>query len=175
MKRKLLLSAWCALALVPMMPRAEASTLGVSSAASASVLYSDSELVQGSQASVATLSIPSAGELFLTLTDLKFPDDFSSLKFALTDTSTALVGLADPGTLTLNLTGPTTLYAEVFANAQGAADIGLYNLTATFLGNSSPVPLPPSGLLLAGVSLLALLLNRLLQRRALTTVTTAVA
>jgi hypothetical protein len=140
------------------------SLMGVAHAARAdilgtpTVLYSQSSLVTGSAPSVTTLNVPGPGELFLTLTDLSFPAPFASLKFALTDTESALVGLAPPGTLTLDLTKPTQLYAEVFDTAAVGPDMGLYNLTATFL-SSSPVPLPATGLLLGG-GLLVLLLGR---------------
>ncbi|HTW74438.1 MAG TPA: hypothetical protein VMD56_05895 [Steroidobacteraceae bacterium] len=123
------------------------------------VLYSESTLATNDTPSVTTLDVPGPGEIFLTLTDLSFPAPFASLKFALTDTESALVGLAPPGTLTLDLTKPTTLYAEVFQTVAPATGMGLYNLTATYLG-SSPVPLPASGLLLGG-GLLTLLLAQL--------------
>jgi hypothetical protein len=135
-------------------PRAKASTLP-----DTTVLYSESPMVQGSANTLTTLSVPGAGELFLTLTDLDFPSPFSSLKFSLTDTAGALVGFADPGTLTLDLTKPTTLYADVVATTQAGTEAGLYNLTATFLG-ASPVPLPASGLLLGGGIALALIIKR---------------
>ncbi len=140
--------------------RAQASTLDAStdnsSDPSVSVLYSQSTYVKGNAGNVTTLETPGAGELFLTLTDLDFPTQFASLDFSLSSSSTALTGLADPGTLQLSVTGPTTLYADVFASAQGKCDVGLYNLTATFLGNASPVPLPGSGTLLSGALLFLL-------------------
>jgi hypothetical protein len=156
---------------------AQASSL--TSTSSVSVLYSGAQLVQGSQAGVTALNIPSAGELFLTLTDLQFPDPFSSLKFDLTDTLSSKTGLSNPGILTLDLTGPATLYANVFATAGGSTNLGLYNLTATFLGSSevtgAPVPLPATGALLAAVTSLAVLFELVGRRRTRTTVTTAVA
>ena len=156
---------------------AHASSL--SSTSSVSVLYSGAELVQGSRAGITALNIPSAGELFLTLTDLQFPDPFSSLKFDLTDTLSSKTALTNPGTLTLNLTGPATLYANVFASAGGSSNLGLYNLTATFLASSgvtaAPVPLPATGGLLAAVTGLAALFELVGRRRTRTTVTTAVA
>jgi hypothetical protein len=155
----------------------QAATL--TSTSSASVLYSGAQLVQGSLAGVTALSIPSAGELFVSLTDLQFPDPFSSLKFDLSDTQSTKTAMSNPGTLTLNLTGPATLYANVFAKAGGSSNLGLYNLTATFMGTANPagapVPLPATGALLAAVTTLAALFELVGRRRARTTVTTAVA
>lgn len=138
-------------------PLAGAAVLGADSADSVgtpAVLYSQSSLVKGSVANVTTLYTPGPGELFLTLTDLDYTNTFGSLKFSLSNSTTALVGLAEPGILTLDLTQPTTLYADVFATAGGRSELGIYNLTATFLG-ASPVPLPASVLML-GCGLLAL-------------------
>ena len=147
---------WGALAILLGLPGAYASTIG--SGTDVSVLYSQSQMVQGNNASVVQLDVPTAGQLFLTLTDLDFPDPFASLKFALTSLTSAQVGLAVAGTLTLDLTAPTTLYAEVFWKAPSGVDAGLYNLTATLLttGDVLPFPLPASGGLLGGVLLLAL-------------------
>lgn len=132
-----------------------AATLGADDG-TPSVIYSQSSLMQGNSASVTTLNLPGAGELFLTLTDLAFPTNFSSLDFSLSSSNTDLVGLADPGTLKMSVTGPETLYADVFATAAADGGAGLYNLTGTFLP-TNPVPLPTGGLLLAsGVLLLPL-------------------
>jgi len=125
--------------------------------ATPTVLYSQSSLVRAGAANLITLNAPSAGEVFLSLMDLGFPESLGSLKFSLSNSPTALVGLANPGTLTLYVTGATTLYASVYATAQGSADMGLYNLTETFLGGASPVPLPPPGLLLGASLIMALL------------------
>jgi hypothetical protein len=147
------------LALSAIFPGAFASTLpgagNMSADSTPTVLYSQSSLVRVSAANSITLNAPGVGEVFLTLTDLGFPDPFSSLKFSLSDSPTAEVGLANPGVLTLYVSGAATLYADVFAQTATGADCGLYNLTGTFLGGASPVPLPASGLLL-GTSLLLL-------------------
>lgn len=147
------------LGLMAALPRAHASVLGADDASlgTPTVIYSQSTPVQGSLSTVATLDVPSAGELFVTLSDLDYTSTFASLTFYLTNDLSAEVGQAQPGTLQLSLTGPTTLYAAVFATAQGSQDAGMYNLTATFLGSpgsDSLVPLPASGALLAAALLL---------------------
>jgi len=143
-----IVAAACAAFLVNA-PRAEAASIVPNVGGPASVLYSQSQLVQGNQGQSMSIVVPSAGELLLTLTDLKFTSAFNALKFGISDSASALVGMADPGTLTLDVPGPTTLYAQVLASAQGSFNMGLYNLTATFLPGSSPVPVPASGWLLA--------------------------
>lgn len=145
------------LGLMAALPKAHASVLGADadSSDSPTVLFSQSTLVMGALSNVTTFNVPSAGELFLTLSDLNYTSPFASLTFYTTNDLSAEVGQAQAGTLQLDLTGPTTLYAEVFATAQGSKDAGMYNLTATFLDDpSSPVPLPASGGLLAASILL---------------------
>jgi hypothetical protein len=119
-----------------------------------SVLASESVLLQESGATTTSLAIPGPGELFVSLTDLQFPTSFSSLQYAVSAAVGTPGALTAAGTMTtLDLTAPTTLYANVFATV-GASGAGLYNLTATFV---SAVPLPGSfGLFASGALLLGL-------------------
>ncbi len=136
--------------------RAQASALDAAPEPTTLVLASQSDLVQDSAANETTLQVPGAGELYVTLTDLQFPTSFASLQFALTDATSTLVGLHGASTMSLNLTGPTSVYADVFATTQGG--YGLYNLSATF-DAGSPVPLPGSAVCLATGCLLLLWLR----------------
>ena len=122
--------------------------------ASALVLADQSQVVMGTQPAVTPLSAPGAGELSVTLTDMDFPAPFASLQFALADTTSTLTAMSNAGTLSLDLTTPITVYADVFATSQIGG--GLYNLTATFVP-SSAVPLPPTAASLAGGLLVMLL------------------
>jgi hypothetical protein len=114
----------------------------------AKLMYSGSQLVQGTSADVTTLKLSGAGTLSFVLTDLQFPAAFESLSFAVTNASTRLTSMSGAGVLTLAVAGPTTLYADVFATTQGATNVGLYNLQVDF-APAAPVPLPASGALLA--------------------------
>ncbi len=142
---------------------AQAGTLGTDSSitsfasiTASSPDYSRSSLVQGSAANVMAIDVTSAGKVELTVTDLDFPSPFASLDVGLTDGSSSLGSLADPGTFTVDLTKPMMLYAEVFAVAGASSDVGLYNLNAVLIP-ASPVPLPrPAGLLSMGLGLLVL-------------------
>jgi hypothetical protein len=134
-------------------PAAQASPLTADADAATSVLVSQLHLVQGDAAIETTLTAPSAGVLSVSLTDLQFPTSFASLQFALTDATSTVVGLRDAGTMSIDLTAPTTLYADVFAAS--AAGYGLFNLSASFEG-SSPVPLPGGAVSLASGCLLLL-------------------
>jgi hypothetical protein len=135
-------------------PSARASLLP--GAANASVLTSQSLLVQQSVANTTSLNITGAGQLFVTLTDLGFVSPFSSLTYALASATASMTPMTAAGTtITLAVTGPTTLYADVFATPGGAA--GLFNLTATFLPSAAAVPLPSGISMLGGYLLLSLL------------------
>jgi len=148
---------------------AHASNLPASGADSATSVQSlfqlsgdlpGSHLVLGSSATITTIQIDAAGTLSFTLTDKLFPVALGALSFAVTDTHSALASMTGPGTLSVDVTGPMTLYADVFATAQGAANAGLYNLQVGF-APTVPVPVPASGALLCA----AVLMWRLMHRR----------
>jgi hypothetical protein len=122
--------------------------------ASAMVLADQTLFVTGSQATATPLNAPGAGELSVTLTDMDFPSPFASLQFALADTGSSLTATSNASTMSLDLTAPITVYADVFASSQAGG--GLYNLTATFTPTSA-VPLPPSAASLAAGLLVMLL------------------
>lgn len=130
----------------------------------ASMLLGESELVMGNQSQATAINIPSAGQLTLTLTDVGFTSVFSALNFAVSTSSADLVPPKDPGTMILDISGPTTLYTHVFAKAQGGFDLGMYNLTANFTPSSAPVPLPGTGPLLGAMLGLAWLGGRVRDR-----------
>lgn len=130
---------------------ARAATLGPSSP-DATVLLSESLLTQTSTPVTASLAVPGAGELFVTLTDLDFPTPFASLQYAVSNVSGTMMGLENAGAMTtLDLTAPVTMYANIFPTLGGSA--GLFNLTATFVPTST-VSLPSSAASLIGGALL---------------------
>ena len=155
-----------ALALILAMQAAHASTMTSAPTYTASLIFDASVLVQGDSATVDPLQIPGAGELFLTLTDLDFPSPFAALSLSIADAAGgSLATSAGAGTLTLEVSGPMTLYADVFTTPQGSTDLGLYNISATFV-SATPVRLPASGLLLAAIVGPGALLLRAARRRA---------
>jgi hypothetical protein len=131
----------------------------------ATVLVSKSMLVEGDDPSVTMIQVSVPGDVFFTTTDLDFPQALEQLQLAVIGTSGPMMSLSGPGTVMLDVTKPTTLYAEVFPMAQDGPDLGLYNLTVSWVG-AAPVPLPASRLLLGGALLLGLaLLQRPAMRR----------
>jgi hypothetical protein len=156
------------LALFAAIPAAHAGLLDPAADQSTSVLVSKSMLVDGDDPSVTMIKVSVPGELFFTTTDLDFPKQLQQLQLDVVGASGSMMSLSSPGTLMLDVTKPTTLYAEVFPVAQDGPELGLYNLTVTWLG-AAPVPLPASGLLLGGALLLgwALLQQPALRRRQL--------
>jgi hypothetical protein len=148
MKTRSRIAFFAAMLLSAAGPVAHASSLTSPPGTVTTTLFQGSELVQGSTAMVKTLELESAGTLSFTLSDMKFPELFGALSFAVTDANKSLGHMTGPGVMTLDVAGPTTLYADVFATAQGAANVGLFNLQVSF-ASAAPVPLPGSGLLLA--------------------------
>jgi hypothetical protein len=148
MKTRARIAACAALLFVGLVPAVQATELTDASGTVTSMLFQGSQLVQGSTAMVTTLELESAGTLSFTLSDMKFPELFGALSFAVTDANESLGQMTGPGVMTLDVAGPTTLYADVYATAQGAANVGLFNLQVSF-ASAAPVPLPASGLMLA--------------------------
>jgi predicted Rossmann-fold nucleotide-binding protein len=71
----------------------------------------------------------------------------------ITDLDNLWTRLDGSGNLLINVSGPTQLFAAVFARSE-QGDVGVYNLQASF----SPVPLPAAGwLLLSGLGALGAL------------------
>jgi hypothetical protein len=111
------------------------------------------QLVWGTSLAVNSLSLPSAGVLSIKLTDIKWTETLDSLSLLVTDLDNLWTRLDGAGNLLVNVSGPTQLFAAVFArSAQG--NVGVYHLQASF----SPVPLPAAGwLLLSGLGALGAL------------------
>jgi hypothetical protein len=132
-----------------------AGTLGTDSGGGSSVLLNENVFVQGGSAATTELYAPQVGVLSVTLTDEAFPSTFTNLQFGLGAGKAAVGAMSNAGTLTLDLTAPSEVYANVFWTTQNG--FGLYNLTADFQPGSA-VPLPASGSSLAGGFLLMLVL-----------------
>ena len=161
MQQKAMLGGLVMLGLLCFAPGARASTVSsslatdVSSSASLFTLGGDmpgSRLVQGSSATVTTITVNEAGTLWFTLTDKNFSNALGALSFALTSADAVSASMLGSGTVSMVVNGPMTLYADVFATAQGVANVGLYNLQMGFTP-AVAVPLPASALLLAGAML----------------------
>lgn len=111
------------------------------------------QLVWGTSLAVNSLSLPSAGVLSIKLTDIKWTETLDSLSLLVTDLDNLWTRLDGSGNLLINVSGPTQLFAAVFARSE-QGNVGVYNLQASF----SPVPLPAAGwLLLSGLGALGAL------------------
>lgn len=111
-------------------------------------------VVRGGSLIVNQFSLPSSGTLTIRLSDIKWPDALSSLSFLVTDLDNMWQKLDGAGNLLVNVSGPTQLFAAVYAQSANGDAYGLYNLRADF----SPVPLPAAvWLLLSGLGGLGLM------------------
>ena len=147
-----------------------ACAIAVPAARADMVLLGDTTLVSGQRASVYSFSAPTAGTVTVQLTNLAWPEALSNLSFLATTGSQVLSSWsaasppAGPSTqtMTFQVSGSGTYFADVMATAGGPLDLGLYSLSLNFAPAGS-VPLPSSGGLLAVA--LVLLLGLLWGRR----------
>jgi hypothetical protein len=124
-------------------------------------LYNTTTIVTGPMPIIVPLSIPTPGVLTLTMTQFNFPAPADPLDFDIANATSLLAGPQLAGTISLDLTTPVQLYANVFdPNPNGE---GLYNLSASFM-SSNAVPLPPAlASLVGGLVVLLLTIGNLTQ------------
>jgi hypothetical protein len=146
--RGLMLALVGGLSLLGSVAVARASVITASDAGPGNVLINESEFVAGNSAESMMLVLPSAGELSLSFTDMDFTGALDMLEFGLSQASSSVSGMIDADHMTIDFTRPTTLYLDIFARAGEHTGFGLYNINACF--QPTPVPLPASGLSLAG-------------------------
>ncbi|HKE94529.1 MAG TPA: hypothetical protein VKB34_09510 [Povalibacter sp.] len=124
---------------VSLFGNASLQSLASTAAVGAGTSFSNTQLVWGANLSVNALALPSAGRVTVKLDDIGWPETLQSLGVVVTDLNGIWQRLDGEGTLLIDVTGPTQLFAAAFARTDGA--FGVYNLHATFLPGAA-VPLP---------------------------------
>jgi len=100
-----------------------------------------------------SFTIKQAGSYQVTLSDFKFPKNFSELDLLIgTSVAPESGKLQGPGTFTFNAT-PGTYWANVFGITDKPLDIGLYGIRIEQM-SVAPVPVPTS-ILMLGSALVA--------------------
>lgn len=126
---------------------------GALSAQAAMVVYEDVDFIKGTDAHSESFTIKQAGTYQATLSDFKFPNNFSQLDLLVSTSVAPEVGKVDgPGTFTF-LANPGTYWASVAGVTDKPLDIGLYGIRIEQV-SVSPVPLPTS-LVMLGSALVA--------------------
>jgi hypothetical protein len=125
-------------------------------AAASQVLYDSAGFLQGSQTFEQSFNITGPGTLMITLSNVTWPVPLASLNMVLGTSSGLLAPEMGAGSQMFNVTGGP-LFVQWFGTAQGPLDLGVYSMQVVFdPSTATPVPLPPSILLLCS-ALLALL------------------
>ena len=124
------------------------------------ILLAQTTLVVGTESTVDSFTAPGAGTVTVSLENIQWPQQLSSLSFSATSASQVLWGTGgsslNSGGGTFNVSSAGTYFAHIMATASGNLNIGLYSLLMTFSPSTSPVPLPSSGwMLLTGMFILA--------------------
>jgi hypothetical protein len=120
------------------------------------VLYDGTGFLTGQQSFVQSFNIAGPGTLTVSLSNVDWPVQLSSLDMVLSSTGGSLLGPEmGAGTESFDV-GSGLLFAQWFGTAQGPLDTGVYSLKVLFQPSVvAPVPLPASmALLLSGLALL---------------------
>jgi hypothetical protein len=139
-------------------------SIGSNQARASQVIYDGVGFIQGSQTLTDSFTLASAGTLTVSLANIAWPQQLSSLSLLLTSASGAVLGQETaPGNLPFSVVSQNfnvsagNITAQWFGTAQsGGLNSGVYGLEIQFQpGSGSPVPLPTSiALLLSGLGLL---------------------
>ena len=127
-------------------------------ARAAEVLYDGTGFLQGTQSFVQSFNLDSPGTLTVTLSNVAWPQQLSSLNLLMTSANGAVGPEMGAGTSTFDVKAGN-VFAQWFGTAQGPLNTGVYSMQILFQPTSgptgNPVPLPTSiGLLLSGLGLL---------------------
>lgn len=123
-----------------------------------SLLVIQGELVQGQLALAQPFTVPGAGTVNVTLTDLGWPAPLASLTFSATTPTAVMASLPSAGqtSFTVGGTGVYDAVIDAVASPQALLNLGEFSLNVDF---TAAVPLPAASLLmLSGLGCLALFL-----------------
>lgn len=119
------------------------------------VLYDGTGFLTGQQSFVQSFNITGPGTLTVSLTNVDWPQQLSSLDMVLSSTGGSLLGPEmGAGTDSFHVDSGL-VFAQWFGTAQGPLDTGVYSLKVQFLPAGTAVPLPASiALFLSGLGVL---------------------
>ena len=123
------------------------------------VILDSSGFISGSQSLVDSFSLPTAGTLTVTLSDIQWPDAIQGLNGFVSSANQVLVPDFGPGTESVSV-GPGTVWVHWSGTGAGPLAIGAYGMEIQFQPAVVPVPLPGTLGLLGSGLLLATLLSR---------------
>jgi hypothetical protein len=116
-------------------------------------LYEGTTMYTGVSFTQMELDLPSAGTLWVDLKDMEFVALSGALSFALVKDGSVLEVQDGSGSFSLDVSGPTRLFAFVYGVAEPGVNVASYFLSIRHEA-SEPVPLPASlWLLLSGMAL----------------------
>jgi hypothetical protein len=117
-------------------------------------LLISTSLVTAPTLTTSRLDLQSAGTLYVSLSDLKWPEVAKALSFSLSSPTQVIAPTSNSGgLLAYDVTGPMTLFASVYAAPTATVGGALYHLSVRFASSAPPVPLPAAvWLLLSGLA-----------------------
>jgi hypothetical protein len=120
---------------------------GISQAAN--VAYENVGFIRGYGEQSQSFTVATEGTYSAMLTDFSFPANFDVLGMSVTTSMTELGRISTEGSFTFFAKPEMVLYANVFGEAGGALDLGLYGINISVISDVvAPVPVPGSLLLM---------------------------
>jgi hypothetical protein len=130
--------------------------LGIGSARAAEVIFDGTGFLQGQQSFTDAFSVSGPGTLSVTLDNVSWPEQLSSLNLVLGTANGLLGPEMGAGSESFKINSGGKVFAQWFGTAQGPMDVGVYSMKIMFTpAGQLAVPLPASAALLAsGLALL---------------------
>ena len=108
-------------------------------------------MVSGSYSGVETFSVTRPGTLTIRLENISWPERLAQLNCSIYSQTGFMHSLTDSATLTFDIAGAGTYFANLSAGAGGLLNLGLFSFKVSFVPSAPPVPVPAAVWLLGSV------------------------
>lgn len=117
----------------------------------ASTSLQKSLMVSGSYSGIESFSVTRAGTLTIHLENIAWPERLSQLNCSIYSQSGFMHSLTDSATLSFDIAGAGTYFANISAGAGGLLNLGLFSFKVSFVPSTPTVPVPAAVWLLGSV------------------------
>ena len=119
-------------------------------AEAATVAYEDVDFIRGVGYRSDSFTVETAGSYRVTLTDFSIPSAFEELNLTISTNKNVIDRVDGFGQFDFEAEIGTTYFANLYGDAGGSLDLGLYGISVEAVGGTvAPVPVPASLFMLA--------------------------